>query len=74
MRVDIWADIVCPWCYIGNARFSRALADFEHRDEVEVVYRPLPGAIAVAGEPFPRTTYTGTDRLRAPVLHAMVGR
>ncbi len=39
MRVDIWADIVCPWCYIGNARFSRALDDFEHRDEVEVVYR-----------------------------------
>jgi predicted DsbA family dithiol-disulfide isomerase len=39
MRVDIWADIVCPWCYIGNARFSRALAEFEHRDEVEVVYR-----------------------------------
>ena len=39
MRVDIWADIVCPWCYIGNARFTRALAEFEHRDEVEVVYR-----------------------------------
>jgi predicted DsbA family dithiol-disulfide isomerase len=39
MRVDIWSDIVCPWCYIGNARFSRALADFEHRDEIEVVYR-----------------------------------
>ena len=39
MRVDIWSDIVCPWCYIGNARFSRALADFEHRDEVDVVYR-----------------------------------
>jgi predicted DsbA family dithiol-disulfide isomerase len=39
MRVDIWSDIVCPWCYIGNARFSRALADFDHRDEVEVVYR-----------------------------------
>jgi predicted DsbA family dithiol-disulfide isomerase len=39
MRVDIWADIVCPWCYIGNARFSRALAEFEHRDQVEVVYR-----------------------------------
>jgi hypothetical protein len=39
MRVDIWSDIVCPWCYIGNARFSRALADLEHRDEIEVVYR-----------------------------------
>ncbi len=39
MRVDIWGDIVCPWCYIGHSRFSRALAGFEHRDEVEVVYR-----------------------------------
>ena len=39
MRVDIWSDIVCPWCYVGNARFSRALADFEHGDQVEVVYR-----------------------------------
>jgi DSBA-like thioredoxin domain len=39
VRVDIWSDIVCPWCYIGHSRFSRALAGFEHRDEVEVVYR-----------------------------------
>jgi predicted DsbA family dithiol-disulfide isomerase len=39
MRVDIWADIVCPYCYIGHSRFSRVLAGFEHRDEVEVVYR-----------------------------------
>lgn len=39
MRVDIWGDIVCPWCYIGYSRFSRALAGFEHRDEVEVVSR-----------------------------------
>jgi predicted DsbA family dithiol-disulfide isomerase len=39
MRVDIWSDVVCPWCYIGQGRFSRALAGFEHRDEVEVVYR-----------------------------------
>jgi predicted DsbA family dithiol-disulfide isomerase len=39
MRVDIWSDIVCPWCYIGNSRFTRALADFEHRDQVDVAYR-----------------------------------
>jgi predicted DsbA family dithiol-disulfide isomerase len=39
MRVDIWSDIVCPWCYIGQSRFSRALAGFEHRDEVDVIYR-----------------------------------
>ena len=38
MRVDVWADIVCPWCYLGKARFDAALSQFEHRDEVEVVY------------------------------------
>ncbi|MCE7004020.1 DsbA family oxidoreductase [Kibdelosporangium philippinense] len=39
MRVEIWSDVICPWCYIGKARFEQALAEFEHRDEVEVVYR-----------------------------------
>lgn len=39
MRVDIWSDVVCPWCYIGKARFEKALGSFAHRDEVEVVYR-----------------------------------
>jgi predicted DsbA family dithiol-disulfide isomerase len=38
MRVDIWSDIVCPWCYVGKRRFERALAAFPHRDAVEVVY------------------------------------
>lgn len=39
MRVDIWSDVVCPWCYVGKARFEKALNGFSHRDEVEVVYR-----------------------------------
>lgn len=39
MRVEIWSDIVCPWCYIGKRRFEAALAGFEHRDEVEVLWR-----------------------------------
>jgi len=38
MRVDIWSDVVCPWCYVGKARFEKALVAFEHRDQVEVVY------------------------------------
>jgi len=38
MRVDIWSDVICPWCYIGKARFEKALASFAHRDQVEVVY------------------------------------
>ena len=39
MLVEIWSDVVCPWCYIGKRRFEAALADFVHADEVEVVYR-----------------------------------
>jgi predicted DsbA family dithiol-disulfide isomerase len=39
MQVEIWSDIVCPWCYLGKRRFERALAGFEHRDQVQVVYR-----------------------------------
>ncbi|KUH36488.1 MULTISPECIES: DsbA family oxidoreductase [Streptomyces] len=39
MRVEIWSDIACPWCYIGKARFEEGLAAFAHRDDVEVVYR-----------------------------------
>ncbi|MFE0633452.1 DsbA family oxidoreductase [Streptomyces sp. NPDC058864] len=39
MRVEIWTDIACPWCYVGKARFERALAGFEHRDGVEVLHR-----------------------------------
>jgi predicted DsbA family dithiol-disulfide isomerase len=39
MQIEIWSDIVCPWCYLGKRRFERALTSFDHRDEVEVVYR-----------------------------------
>ncbi|MCW2614734.1 MAG: oxidoreductase [Frankiales bacterium] len=39
MRVEIWSDVVCPWCYVGKRRFEAALAAFPHRDEVEVVWR-----------------------------------
>jgi len=39
MRIEIWSDVVCPWCYIGKRRLEAALAQFPHRDDVEVVYR-----------------------------------
>jgi predicted DsbA family dithiol-disulfide isomerase len=39
MRVDIWSDLVCPWCYLGKRRFERALSMREHPDDVEVVHR-----------------------------------
>ncbi|MFD3487876.1 DsbA family oxidoreductase [Streptomyces sp. NPDC058665] len=39
MRVEIWSDIACPWCYIGKARFEKGLQSFKHRADVEVVHR-----------------------------------
>jgi predicted DsbA family dithiol-disulfide isomerase len=47
VEVEIWSDIACPWCYIGKRRFEAALAEFEHRDEVNVTWRSFeldPGA------------------------------
>lgn len=39
MEVEIWSDIVCPWCYLGKRRFEQALDASGHRDDIEVVYR-----------------------------------
>ncbi len=39
MKVEIWSDVVCPWCYVGKRRFEAALSKFPQRDQVEVVYR-----------------------------------
>ncbi|TVT18934.1 DsbA family oxidoreductase [Amycolatopsis acidiphila] len=65
MRVDIWSDVVCPWCYLGKRRFERALAEFDRRDEVEVVYRSF--------ELDPRMP-RGEGRPKVPLLAAKLGR
>ncbi|RAP77097.1 DsbA family oxidoreductase [Paenibacillus montanisoli] len=39
MKVEIWSDIACPFCYIGKRLFEKGLAQFEHKDQVEVIYR-----------------------------------
>lgn len=37
MKVDIWSDIACPFCYIGKRNFEKALEQFPHKDQVQVV-------------------------------------
>ena len=39
MKIEIWSDIACPWCYIGKRRFEDALDGFAHRDDVDVQWR-----------------------------------
>ncbi len=49
MQIEIWSDVVCPWCYIGKRRLESALAGFAHRDVVQVTWRSFeldPGAPA----------------------------
>jgi predicted DsbA family dithiol-disulfide isomerase len=39
MEIQIWSDVVCPWCYLGKRRFEHALAGFDQRDDVHVVHK-----------------------------------
>ena len=39
MQVEIWSDLVCPWCYLGKRRLEQALERFAHRDRVDIVWR-----------------------------------
>lgn len=69
MKVEIYSDVVCPWCYIGEKRFERALAAFP--EPVEVVFRPFqldPGAPA---EAIPLTRYL--ERRFGQRMDAMMG-
>jgi len=39
MKIEVWSDIFCPFCYIGKRKFEIALEEFSRKDEVEVVYK-----------------------------------
>lgn len=39
MKIEIWSDVMCPFCYIGKRRFEDALAQFAHQDEVTVEWK-----------------------------------
>lgn len=39
MKVEIWSDVACPFCYIGKKRFEQALSNFENKDKIEVEWK-----------------------------------
>jgi predicted DsbA family dithiol-disulfide isomerase len=51
--VEIWSDVICPWCYVGKRRFEHALALFDGRDEVEVIWRSFELDPHAPREPIP---------------------
>jgi len=39
MKIELWSDFACPFCYIGKTKFDKALSKFKHKDEVELIYK-----------------------------------
>ena len=72
MTIDIWSDVVCPWCYLGKRRLESVLADFAHRDQVEIRWRSFeldPNSPEQSTEPIElllaRKYGTSVDQVRA---------
>jgi predicted DsbA family dithiol-disulfide isomerase len=73
IRVDIWSDVVCPWCYIGKRRFERALGELAGDVDVEFVYHAFqldptasPGRSQPVAEAYARK-FGGPERARAMI-------
>lgn len=75
MKVEVYSDVVCPWCYIGERRFARALGAFPGGEQVEVVYRPYQLDPAAPQQPVPTTEYLarrfGADKLAGMQQHVV---
>ena len=74
MKVDVYSDVACPWCYIGQARFERALAEFGGAEHVEVRYHPYqldPRAPMDAEPMYDYLARRFGDRSRAMALHVI---
>jgi predicted DsbA family dithiol-disulfide isomerase len=73
VKIEIWSDVVCPWCYIGKRRLEHALHEFEHADEVEVAWRSFQlNPDTPAGTAVPTADYLA-ERF-GPQAKAMTGR
>ena len=56
MKVEIWSDVMCPFCYIGKRKFENALNQFAHKDEVEVIWKSFQLNPDMKTEPNKSTT------------------
>jgi predicted DsbA family dithiol-disulfide isomerase len=72
LPVEVWSDVVCPWCCVGRAELQRALAGFEHADAVDVTWRsfeldPAAPAIQTASlaEQLSHKLGAGTEQVQA---------
>jgi predicted DsbA family dithiol-disulfide isomerase len=51
MKVEIWSDVMCPFCYIGKRRFEKALEQFPGKDDIKVTWKSFQLNPAMKTEP-----------------------
>ncbi len=79
LTVEIWADVACPWCYLGKRRLEAALERFDRRDEVEVTWRsfqlqPDAPRFGEPGAGAPTSEYLAARGFSPAQLEEMQGR
>lgn len=73
MRIDVWSDVVCPWCYLGKRRLEVALEGLDFADEVEVRWRAFQLDPSATAEP--KDLATAIDHKYGPgAFRGMTGR
>jgi predicted DsbA family dithiol-disulfide isomerase len=73
LRVDVWSDLACPWCYVGKRHLEQALARFPHAAQVEVTWRSFeldPSAPPAPREPGQGYAERLARKYRMPVAEA----
>ena len=75
IEVEIWSDVVCPWCYIGKRRFETAVAAVADEIDVDIVFRPYqldptasPGKAGPVLEAYAKK-FGGPERAREIIDH-----
>lgn len=70
MRVDVWSDVVCPFCYIGKRRLEAALAGLPHSDSVEVVWHAFQLLPDLVTDPARNAVQNMAERKGWPMAYA----
>jgi predicted DsbA family dithiol-disulfide isomerase len=72
MKVEIWSDILCPFCYIGKRKFEQALAQFSERDAVEIEWKSFQLSPNLITDPSISTTNSLAKSKNIPVEEAQL--
>ena len=78
MKVEIWSDIMCPFCYIGKRKFEQALENFPHKDSAEITWKSFqlqPDLVSVEGKNINQylAEIKGVSLQQATEMNAYVG-